>query len=83
MITILTPIVSKNSILYPVTILNKLYNFKIDYDVDVELNTSIDGIVCMLCPVAICNNIKIQSTLPEAISKMHPSHTLALGRGGG
>jgi hypothetical protein len=71
MIIILEPIVNKNKIIYPVTILDKLYNFSIDYDnldPSIKLNNCIDGIVCMLTPVAICNNLIIKSELP--IDKM-------------
>ena len=64
MITILEPIITENKITYPVEINNNIHKFFISYDIEMELNNSIDGIVCMLVPIAICNKMPIKSVLP-------------------
>ena len=91
MIIILEPIKTKNMVSYPIIINGTTYNFFISYDIDIELNTNIDGIVAMLTSVAICNKWKIQSKLPIDIKlyqnlkyitnlykKYHHKHTYLL-----
>ncbi len=65
MITILKPqLINNNKIKYPVEINDILYNFEISYDLNLKLNLNIDGIVCMMLPIAICNNLTIKSQYP-------------------
>jgi hypothetical protein len=94
MIIILTPIIQKNKITYPVKILDTICNFYIEYNCNynLELNNNIDGIVCMLIPIAICNKLTIKSDLPidiklyenlmkipDVYKKYHSIHTYLLG----
>jgi len=91
MITILEPNITSNRITYPVDINNTVYNFFINYNTNVELNSNIDGIVCMLVPIAICNNMPIKSkfpidrvlyenllNIPAVYKKYHHMHTYLL-----
>ena len=67
MIKILEPYINNsNSIVYPVIINDKDLTFNISYNniTPKKLNLNIDGIVIMLSSIAICNNLKIHSTLP-------------------
>ncbi len=92
MIEILEPIKDNNKLTYPVIINSNLYNFEIEYDsLDVSLNSDIDGIVCLMTSVAICNKWKITSKLPidsklyenlqnivKLYKKYHHKHTYLL-----
>ncbi len=65
MIEILEPIKDNNKLTYPIIINNKLYNFDIEYDSsEISLNSDIDGIVCLMVSLAICNKWTITSKLP-------------------
>ena len=94
MITILEPVLNSNRITYPVDINNTLYNFFITYNTNTNtvLNNAIDGIVCMLVPIAICNKMPIKSAcpidrllynnlmnIPAIYKKYHHIHTDLLG----
>lgn len=65
MIKILEPIIKNNQIEYKISINNVTYNFFVKYfNYKGEINKNIDGIVVMLIPIAICNNLSIHSKFP-------------------
>ena len=90
MIRIARPIVQQSAIEYPVSIGDRQYRFKVEVENATRpLNTNIDGIVCMLVPIAILNNMEIVSDepidvdlydnlmqLPAIYKKYHCRHTL-------